>query len=285
MRLRTILLTVPLALGLVGCPKLGDLGSALEPFMPKVTFNKVGLRDINWEQVDVNLVFNVENPNPLKVALATFSYDLDLAGTDLTSGTMKDGFTLPAEGKTKLKVPMTFVFTDMANLLSATKGQDKLGLKASGKMGFNTPVGVAQVPYKASGEMPVLRTPKFSFKNIKVASFEPLQNTATIKVNLGVLNKGEGSLDFKDFDYSLKLDGTKVGSGTVSALGAATGGNETTTLSLPIDLKLTQAGTAIVNLIKDKGDTKAALDASMTVATPFGDLPLSVNESGKVSFK
>ncbi len=275
----------PTLLLATGCPKLGGLegiGEALDPYKPKVTFKKVGLRDINWEEVDLNLVFKVENPNPLKVALAKFSYDLDLEGNDIVKGSMDDGLELPAEDSATLKIPLTLTFSEMASLLSDTKGKDELSMGLSGKLGFNTPVGVVEVPYNAEGDVPVLRPPKFAFKGIQIDKVDLLSNKASMKVNLKVTNQGKESLAFENFDYTFKLKDTKVAAGKVSSLGEADG-DGTSTLSLPIDVTLSSLGSSVVSLIKDGGDADAGLKASMDVTTPFGAVPLSINESGKVT--
>ena len=274
-------------LALAGCPKLGDLGGvadALDPYMPKVSYSDLSLRDIDWEQAEVDLVFDVTNPNPLKVSLASLSYALELEGNSVLSGDKSDGLDLPAEGQTQLTVPLTLVFADIASLLSEVKGKDELGFELSGNMGFDTPVGVAKVPYDASGKFPVLRTPRFSFEGVRVGELAVLQNKASIEVDLGVENRGENTLSFADFDYTFSLKGTEVASGTVADLGDAAG-NATSTLTLPIDLQLTSLGSSIVDLIKNKGSADAGLTATMDVTTPWGELPLEIDESGKVTVK
>lgn len=276
---------VPAALLATGCPKLGDLGGvgeALDPYKPRVTFKKVGLRDINWEQVDVNLVFKVENPNPLKVALAHFAYDLDLEGNDILKGKMEDGLELPAEDSATLKVPLTLTFSEMADLLTDTKGKDELDMKLSGNLGFDTPIGVVKVPYETKGEVPVLRAPKVAFKGVRIAKVDLLGNAAKLKVDLKITNKGKEKLTFENFDYTFKLKDTKVASGAVDSLGEADG-DGTSTLTLPIDVTLTSLGSSLVSLVTEGGNADAELKASTNVVTPFGPVPLSIDESGKVS--
>jgi len=51
---------------------------------------------IDFDGAEVDFVFQVENPNPIQVELASFSYGLSLAETPLFDGDNADGFTLEA---------------------------------------------------------------------------------------------------------------------------------------------------------------------------------------------
>jgi LEA14-like dessication related protein len=271
----------PLALLLASCPKSGTLdkvSEALEPYLPTVKFQDLSLRDIDWEHVEVDLQFRVDNPAPLQVKLASLSYALSLEGTSVLEGTMKDGLSLPAQDAATLTVPMSLQFDDIRSLLGSTRGKDELGFVLSGKMGFDTPVGVAKVPYTAKGDFPVLRTPKVALKKVKVTDLSLVQDQASLNVVLDVWNKGEASIGLSDFDYQFSLNGSKVASGTVASLGDAAAGESV--VKLPIDVKLSGAAGALLSLLQKGGETDAKLAASFTVTTPFGELPLSVDESG-----
>ena len=50
-------------------------------------------------------------------------------------------------------------------------------------------------------------------------------------------------------------------------------------MTIPVDLNLLQAGTAIVSAIKDRDKIKVRLDADLNVDTPFGVLPLDFDKS------
>ena len=280
MTLRDLL---PLALILTSCqkiPNLDKISDALQPYLPTVSFQDLDLRAIDWEHVEVDLKFNVENPNPLQVKIASFSYDLALEGVHVLEGTQKDGFTLPADDKATLTVPMSLTFSTIRDLLGGTRGKDELAFALTGKLGFDTPAGVAKIPYTASGDFPVLRTPNISLKKIKVTDLSLLQNNASINVVLDVKNKGAANISFTDFDYTFSLNGGQIASGAVASLGDAATGDSV--VKLPIDLKLTSAASAQLSLFQTGGNSDAALSASFKVGTPFGTLPLSIDEKGNV---
>jgi hypothetical protein len=60
---------------------------------------------------------------------------------------------------------------------------------------------------------------------------------------------------------------------------------ESGTISLPVTLNLLQLGATIVEAITQKTKLDVGLDATLAVGTPFGVVPLSIDERGKVDVK
>jgi LEA14-like dessication related protein len=280
---RHLLAATPgLALFAAGCPKVPDgVGKAVKKFLPTVKFDRVKLRDIDFDKVDLTFLFNVNNPAPLKVALSSLSYALALEGTQLFEGNKPDGVTLKAAAEAPLKFPMTLRWAELVELFQKIKGRDELDFGLSGKLGFNTPVGEAKLPYDAAGTIPALHRPKFALKGIKLKEFKPLQNRARIAINLGVTNHGGSAFQFKGFDYKLKFGGNQVAKGIVASLGEVAA-DTTSRLTLPIDLSLTDVGATIIDAFAKKGKLQTQMAAGLLVGTPFGDIPLQIDESGKL---
>lgn len=272
-------------LALAGCGKIGDLSAlGLDQFMPKVAFKKVKVTDLDFQQIQTDFVFAVENPNPIKVKLSSFSYDLDLAGVGLMDGTQADGLTLEAQGDSKLVFPVRVVWKDLFTLVTDTKGKDALPFTFRGSIGFNTPLGELKVPFKDQGEFPVVHMPKFSFKGIRVGRLDLLKQTASVNLDLGIQHDGGKALNLDGFDYALTFGNKKVIEGLIDHLAEAPGG-EVSTVSLPIQLNLLSLGVTIAEAITSKTKLDVGLDARLTVGTPFGAIPLSINEKGKVDVK
>jgi LEA14-like dessication related protein len=280
---RLILAALPgLALMAAGCPKSGELSKAARKFLPVVRFNKVNLRDINFEKVDLDFLFDVENPAPLKVALSSFQYALALEGQPLFDGKDPDGLKLEAAATTTMPFPFTMRWSDLAELLKATQGKDELGFGLTGALGFNTPVGELELPYKAEGKVPALRRPRFKLEKLRLESFEPLKDKARLAIDMQVSNRGGSTFTFKGFDYKLNLAGNKVADGLVQALGEV-GADSQGTLTLPVDLSLSNLGAAVVEAFAGKGKLKARVAAGLKVGTPWGDLPLEIDESEELN--
>lgn len=260
-----------------GCPKvLQDLD--LDQYKPTVRFKNLDVQDVNFQGADTEFVFNVRNPNPISVTLANLTYDLDLAGVNFFTGQKPDGMSLDATADTELRIPVNVNFANLIKLAGDIKGKDNVPFGLKGNIGFNTPIGVIELPYDESGEFPMLQKPDISFQGLRVTDLAVLQNRASLGLDLNVTHKQASILNFQDFKYDMYLKGTKVGGGTIAQF-ATIEPNETGVVTIPIDLNLLEAGTAIVSAIKDRDQIKVRLDADLNVDTPFGVLPLDLDKS------
>lgn len=277
-------MTVLLLTMLMGCQKLGSVGDALKTRQPTISYKRLKTDSISFSGVDATLVFAIDNPNPVQIALSSLDYALQIEGQQILSGDKSDGLTLAASGSTNLRVPLSLQFSDIEGLLDATRGKDELDFSVSGDMGFNTPIGELTLPYDAGGNFPVLRAPKVSLKKLRVEQLALVQDKASLALDLDVTNRGGAAISFKDIDYKLSLAGSSVASGTLAQLGSIEG-TETETVTVPIDIKLTGLGQAIITALTDRSALSAVFKADLDVATPFGDVPLSLNENGRLQIQ
>jgi LEA14-like dessication related protein len=269
-----LLVLTSLALSSTACDEL-------DPYLPTVSFNKFDVKEINFEEADVDFVFDVNNPNPVEISLSSFSYAFGLQEVDLLDGDDDDGMTLEAVGASELALPVHLTWQDAWDAVQATRGEDMIGFGLEGDFGFDTPVGEALLPYDEGGEFPAPRTPKFSFKKVRVTRLDVFTQTADIEVDLGVDNEHGSSLFFENFDYDLSLGGTRVAQGLIANLGEADGDAETG-MSIPASIDLLNTGGAVWDALNGNGNLRVGLNATTDVDTPFGLLPLSLDESGDV---
>ena len=100
-------------------------------------------------------------------------------------------------------------------------------------------------------------------------------------MDLAIDNDHGSTLDFTNLDYAVSLGGREVADGVVASLATVDGATERT-VEVPLTINLVQAGTAVVGILTKGGQVDAGIDATVDVATPFGALPLSVDETGNV---
>ncbi len=270
---RTLAL-LPLVLLGTGCEVLGD-------YMPTVAFERLDVRSVDWQGADADFVFKVSNPNPVEVKLARFDYRLSFADVEWLLGDDPDGLVLGAEGGSELALPVAIEFQSLYELVQATRGLDTIPFGLEGSFGFNTPAGMVDLPYDADGDFPALRTPKFSFKKLRVTELDWTE--ATVGLDLNVDNEHESNLVFENFGYTLKLAGSSVGTGLIPMLGAVEGA-ETGTLTVPLTIDFLSTGTAIYDALSGNS-VSVGLSASTDVQTPFGPVPLTVDETGRVNIE
>ena len=256
---------VLIALGffaLTGC-------SELEPFLPKVKFDKLSVRDISFQEANVDFVFSIENPNPVNVKLASFSYALGFEEVPLLSGDNADGFELKAMGSSPLELPVDLIFADAWNTVQATRGEDDIDFGLDGDFGFNIPeLGKVDIPYDAGGSFPALRTPKISLDALRATRVDLFTQTAALELDLGIDNEHASTLFFSGLDYDIKLGGSSVATGLIADL-AEVDGAANETVVLPINVDLLSAGVTVVNAITGNGKLDVKLDATVDVLTIY----------------
>jgi LEA14-like dessication related protein len=272
------------ALALAGCPKGGleGVGDALKAFLPKVRFKALKLRDIDFRHVDTDFVLAVDNPNPIQVGLASFGYQLDLAGQRFLTGNNDKGLKLEARGTSNVVLPLSVTFADVLQLAGALGRADDVPFAFSGKLGFATPLGEVKVPWNAKGAFPVLRVPRVRVAGVKLGKLDLLKQSATVEVQLGVAHEQASALTFDAFDYGLSFGGRQVVGGVVARLAEVPPGAEKT-ISLPVTVNLLQVGATVVDAISKKGKLPVGLEATVQVGTPFGAIPLRIDETGQVT--
>jgi hypothetical protein len=246
-----------------------------------VSFDGLQVRSLTFEEADVDFVFQVENPNPVRLSLASFDYALELEQVPFLSGDQPGGFTLEPSGASPLVLPVSLTYADIYDTIQATRGEDVVDFLLSGAMGFDTPAGLVHLPYSEAGDFPALRPPQFSFSSVRVPDVDLLAGTADVEVDLAVDNSLGSTLFFDRFDYDLTFDGTPVASGLVADFDAA--GAETSILTLPVTVDLLSLGAGVVDALVSGGNIDLGLDATMDVDTPFGVVPLSIDETGSVA--
>lgn len=271
-------LTFATSAALVACGTLGPIGDALAPYTPKLTFKKLELKSLDFTKIDVEFLFDVHNPNPLSVKLASFGYGLDLEGVKLVEGTNSDGLELKRYGDTQLAIPVSLTFKNLFDLVAAAKGKDELAFRIGGDLGFDTPVGLARVPFHEEGKFPVVHAPSVSLEGLRLGKVDVLKHKASFSVDVGVANPdGGAALSFAGFDFGLDLAGSRVAAGVREDI-APVAGAAKQTVSLPVDVDLLKLGKVAVDAITKKKAVDVKLVGTVQVGTPFGKIPLTFDQ-------
>ncbi|MFT5583592.1 MAG: LEA14-like dessication related protein [Cognaticolwellia sp.] len=251
----------------------------LDPYLPTVTFENLEVLDVDWDGVEADFVFNVNNPNPIDVNLARFDYGLAFQEVEWLNGDDPDGLTLGASGSSELALPVSFKFQDLYDLVQAVRGQDNIDFGLQGSFGFDTPAGPIDLPYAEAGDFPAPRKPGVSLNSLKVQDIS--FSGADLNLRLDVDNSHGSALGLAALDYDLSLAGIDLGSGYIADLGRVDGDSQTR-LAIPVHVDFLGGAAALYSVLQgEKLDVD--LRATLDVDTPFGVLPLTVNEFGQVN--
>ncbi len=257
---------------LTGC------GGDLSGFLPTVKFSHFNVNDLDFEHIDTDFVFTVDNPNPVGVPLDRFQYDLSLMDVSIISGDDPNGLELVADGQSDIALPVSLNFASIYDAITATRGEDDVGFGLAGNFGFDTDIGPVDITYDESGDFPALRTPKFTVGKLKVGAIGA--SSVDFGLDVDVDNDHGSTLGFTDMGLKVKFAGVQVGNGSIAEVGDVEGAS-TKTLELPFSVDYADAIDAIAAIASGE-KLKVDLDADVTVSTPFGPVPLHIDEGGNV---
>lgn len=273
----------PLALLLLpllgsGCVKNLPLPD-LEALKPTLSFQSFKVRDASFRKLDTTFLFQVDNPLPVKVDIASIRWDLDVSGHDFLDGDRGLSLKLDAKSKSPVRVPVSISFADLYNVVRESRGKDELPWRLTGSVTVDTPAGPLSLPFDQTGTLPVLHPPAVSFRSLKVGKVDLTRQTARLDLVLALENRGKSPLTFDAFDYTIALGGSNVATGAARI----TPVSSVSEIELPIELKLLQVGKEIVDAVTGKSPLKVGLAADAVVASPVGPIPLKLNETARLT--
>ncbi|MFN7142281.1 MAG: LEA type 2 family protein [Myxococcota bacterium] len=265
---------------LLGC------GGDFSTYLPTVKFQRLDLVALDFERIDVDFVFDVENPNPVEIPLSRFDYSLGFEGIEIISGDDPNGLALVAEGTSELALPVGLEFAGIFDVVQATRGLDYIGFGLEGGFGFDTDLGPVDIAFDEEGSFPALRTPRFDLGQLNIESAD--EDSVQFGLDVDIDNDHGSALDFMNLDYDMKFAGAKVGAGIVEEVGSVDGAT-TRTLNIPFEVDYVDAANALIAAANGE-PLRVDLAADVDVDTPFEALgidivPLSIDENGNVEVR
>jgi LEA14-like dessication related protein len=252
-------------------------GMDYSAFIPKVKFNRLDVKDIDFQHIDTDFVFEVENPDPVGIPLQRFNYDLAFEGISVLTGDAKDQLELNPAASSEVALPVSLVFESLYELVQATRGEDTIGFALTGNFGFDSDIGPVDVNYDAEDDFPALRIPKVQLGTLKLQNAD--LSTANFQLSFDVDNDHASAIDLHDMDFNLNIAGLKTG-GTMEKVGDVPGAT-TDTFNIPFGVDYADAINAI-GAIASGQKLNAKMDADVQVDTPFGTLPLTIDQTGDI---
>jgi LEA14-like dessication related protein len=260
-------------LAVAGCAEVGKMiGSSLEK--PRLTFVSVTPQAADLEGVTLLVRYRVENPNSVGLTVATLDYQLDVDGKQALTGSQRSGLSLPIRGAADLDVPVRLRYAAVPDFLRAVFQKEQIAFQLTGNAGVQTPVGVLQVPFSASGKVPAPRLPQLSLAGATVhaVSFDGL----SFEVALEVANPNAFPLPAGALGYALRLGDYQVLTAASQALGAVPARGKGRVV-VPVKVPFSAAAEAVGKLLRG-GQADVALKGSAS----FGSVGLPVDLAGKV---
>ena len=146
MKLRVIVTALSFTI-LSGCAILRELLLASQQTgagfnQPNFTFRNVALTDISLGGLNLDTVWDLNNPNPIGLSLATVDYALFIENKQVVAGAPQNGLQIAANGATQLHFPAGIKFADIAQVVETFLSRDNASWRAEGSLGVQTPISV-----------------------------------------------------------------------------------------------------------------------------------------------
>lgn len=259
---------------LSGCAYLRQFLNAAGPAFnqPSFNFRTMVLQDISLGGLNLDTVWDLANPNPVGISLASVDYALFIENKQVVAGAPKNGLQIAAQGSTELHFPANIQFADVAAVVETFLTKDMASWRAEGGLGVQTPIGVIRFPIAREGQFEVPKLPAVVFGNPRVTNIS--FQGATVEFPLTVTNKNTYALPIAGVTGNLAIAGSNVGSLSTGNLGAMEG-KGAKQVALPLTINFLSAAGAVVNAVRG-GNAQVSFNAQVQSGTQA--VPLKIDQ-------
>lgn len=258
---------------LSGCAYLRQFLTTSNAFNePSFAFRTMVLNDISLGGLNLDTVWDLNNPNPVGISLASVDYALFIDNKQVVAGKPQNGLQIAAQGSTELHFPANIQFADIAAVVEAFLTKDTATWRAEGGLGVQTPIGVLRFPIAKEGQFEVPKLPAIVFGNPRVTSITLMG--ATVEFPLTVTNKNTYALPIAGVTGGIAVGGSPIGTLSTGNLGAMEG-KGTKQIALPLTINLLSAAGAVANAVRG-GNAQVTFTAQ--VQSGGTALPIKVDQ-------
>jgi LEA14-like dessication related protein len=214
--MRKLVLVFLICLTAAGCASLRQLlAGAFQK--PTVRFKNATLQNASLSDATMNLVWELENPNPIGLTLAGLDYKFSVEGKQVVAGTPPTGMNIAASGSSDLTFPANIKFADIVPVIQTFLTKDHAAYRAEGMLGFKTPIGNIRLPLSYDGQFEVPKIPKIEMAPPRITNLG--LTSATVEFPLSVTNQNTYALPIKALAGSIQIAGANVGQISTGNLG------------------------------------------------------------------
>ncbi|HET7788990.1 MAG TPA: LEA type 2 family protein [Myxococcales bacterium] len=259
---RNLLVALPL---LCSCSLLQQVASSAFQ-RPTLSFKDARLPHIDFQGAELDLVFDVTNPNSMGLDLTSASYALEVEGHKVASGTPQNGLKIPAGGTTEVTFPAKVRWNEIAPALEALFAMDQVHYKASGELG----VGGVTLPLAHEGTFAPPKMPRLDVGSPQITSLS--LTGARLSLPLKIANLNGFPLPLGGILGTVDLAGARVGRVDLQRSAPVPSKGETT-VNVPLDLSFLSTGQAVAEALRT-GVAEVKVDAMLNAGGAM--LPLKV---------
>lgn len=268
-----------LLLSITGCDTLQNVLDSVD--RPRAKLKGVSYTNLSMQGLTLNFDVEIANPYPVPLPLVNMQYDLQSDNRKILSGLSEPSGTIPASGKRTISLPATINFADLLSTLTSIKPGATIPYNANLTFAVDSPsTGILKLPVKKQGNIPIPTIPKVELTKINWDKISLQEATATLELKITNLNKFP--IDLNELGLDLSLSDTSVLSTSVNTSKSFTAGGSNT-IKIPMSIKPINLGLSLFNTITGKS-ASYQLKGKLDTKTPFGQLNIPFNQSGKTEF-
>ncbi len=239
---------------------------------PSFVFRNVVLQDVSFEGLNLDTVWDLNNPNAVSISLASVDYALFIEGKQVVAGQPQNGLTIASQASSELHFPAAIKFADVAAVIETFLTRDTASWRAEGALGVQTPIGVIRLPLAKEGEFEVPKLPAIVFGNPRVTNIT--FSGATVEFPLTVTNKNTYALPIAGVTGNLAIAGSNIGTLSTGSLGAMEG-KGAKQVAIPLNINFLNAAGAAVNAVRG-GNAQVTFNA--TVQSGGQSVPIKIDQ-------
>lgn len=239
---------------------------------PSFTFRNLVLNDVSLGGLNLDTVWDLNNPNSVGISLASVDYALFIENKQVVAGAPQNGLQIPAQGSSELHFPAGIKFADVAGVVETFLTKDTATWRAEGALGVQTPVGVLRIPIAREGQFEVPKLPAIVFGNPRVTSVT-LQG-ATVEFPLTVTNKNTYALPISGVTGTLAVAGSNIGTLSTGNLGSMEG-KGAKQVAIPLTINFLSAASAAATVARG-GNAQVSFNAQ--VQSGGQTLPIKIDQ-------
>jgi LEA14-like dessication related protein len=241
--------------GVQRAPPLDPPALRIESFLPEgADAHGVTLRLMGW----------IENPNAVQLAVARFTYAIDVEGRRAGAGKLHGGLVLPPAGAAPVSLPVRLRWAEIPGLLSALAARESLAIRVSGAAVVPAGRRNLEIPYAIDGSVVLPRLPVILLEEAAVRRSSILETT--VELRFGVQNPNPFALPVGRLSYDLSLSGVSVVKASGTTLAAVPPGGSTTII---VPVRFSSIGAAAGAL---SGAMRGRADVALVGSAAYGAL-------------
>lgn len=239
---------------------------------PTFTFRNLLLNEVSLAGLNLDTVWDLGNPNPVGISLASVDYALFIENKQVVAGKPANGLQIAANGSSELHFPAAIKFADVVGVVQTFLTKDFAAWRAEGGLGVQTPVGVIRFPILKEGQFEVPKLPAIVFGNPRVTNIT--LSGATVEFPMTVTNKNTYALPIAGVTGNLAIAGSNIGTLSTGNLGAMEG-KGAKQVAIPLNINFLSAAGAAANAVRG-GNAQVSFNA--TVQSGGQAVPIQIDQ-------